>query len=67
MIFSSHGNYLYICSVQSECQGVKKMLHDKNNAPDGIGNYNPGVAYPNQADINSMIKNANLKKEIIDE
>lgn len=24
MIFSSHGNYLYICSVQSECQGVKK-------------------------------------------
>jgi len=43
------------------------LFYDNDDAPDGIGNYNPGVAYPNQADINSMIKNANLKKVIIDE
>ena len=43
------------------------LFYDNDDAPDGIGNYNPGVAYPNQDDLNSMINNANLQKVIINE
>ncbi len=38
------------------------FFFDRDNAPDGIGNYNPGTDMPNQRDINNLIYNPRLPK-----
>ena len=42
------------------------LFFDNDNAPEGIGNYDPGEDYPNQNDINKMINNPNLEKIEVD-
>lgn len=38
------------------------LFYSNDDAPNGIGNYNPGTDYPNQEDINNLINNDFLRK-----
>ena len=40
------------------------LYFNNDNANSGIGNYNPGTDLPNQADINKLLTNPDLIKEI---